>query len=176
MTYSLTREDIAALRAADSYSFHHHRSADDGPHMMIAYLHSYGQRIYTAREQRLFPSPHANTDRMRAIPVESAAQGYADGGETTWFSGRDGEQTARAFATIGGHSSTMRTIMGLLRVDDRVVLQWRADNNTDNIRAVGFHADELRLNLIGPGKRDLMFLVTTSVGPDNSARMIRRHG
>lgn len=162
----LTRDDLAALRAADGLTLHHLRPSDDRQSQIRAYLHGYGQRIYTAREQVLFPTTDT-TDRSRAIPVESDVSGYG------WPADHAGQESdTRAFAMVG-MNPILRTIVSLLRTGDELHLLWQADNNNDNHRAVGYHADELRLFV---RNRKLTFPVAYSVGPDNSARMIRQHG
>lgn len=174
-TAGLTREDLAALRAADNLTFHHYRDGDSQPrHMIRAYLRgTFGQRIWTAREQRLFPELSLTDERMRTVAVKSVASGYErDGNGGLW----SGEPQVRAFAS---HyiDNTIRTVLALLRTGDELTLQWRADNNTDNHRSVGFHADELWLSAWSDSPaRDLTFHIAHSVGPDNTARMIRRHG
>jgi hypothetical protein len=176
----LTGDDIAAMRAADGLSFHHLRPGDrDGHHVICAYLRNYGdQRIYTAREQRLFPQPHSESERVRSIAVESRAAGYGYGSDATtaWTTEYGDATDARAFASVSTMRATIRTMLDLLRIGDVITLQWTADNNTENIRQVGFHADYLTLSARRASGRVLTFHVDSSTGPDNTARMIRRHG
>lgn len=172
----LTSEDIAALRAADNVTFHHLRKSD-GPHSIRAYLRAYGEPpIYTARQQRLFPESFASYERMRSIAVESQASGYSTSGMGEWSTSYGAETDVRAFASVSTINPSIRTMLGLLRAGDVITLEWVADNNTDALRDAGMHSDFLRLHVRGAKGRDLSFYVSGSVGPDNTARMVRRHG
>lgn len=170
LTPALTRDDLAALRAADGLSFHHLRPDDTNPSMIRAYLRSYGQqRIYTAREQVMFPATDT-FDRSRIIAVASTVSGY------DWPTGDpDWHRYARAFAMVGRNART-ETMVSLLRPGVSVALHWQADNNNENHRQVGHHADELTMHITSPAGRHLTLLVAYQVGPDNTARMIRQHG
>ncbi len=178
----VTRDDIIALGTADGVSFHH---GPDGAEIR-GYLRTYGGslRIYTAREQKLFPrTGNVDGERMSVLPVGSKMTGFNDGGGM--WRGEDHPQ-ARAFHTIGSarYDDDWRTVLDLLKTDDVLELHWRADNNTDITRNAGLHIDELRLLVHRNGGkhaehgkgRTLSLLLDVSTGRDNSARMIRRHG
>lgn len=70
-------------------------------------------------------------------------------------------------------NDTMRTVLDRITIGSELSLLWVAGNNNQNIDRVGFHKDELRLR-ITKGKRIETYLLAVSVGPDNTARMIRR--
>lgn len=166
---ALAADDIAALKAADTVTFHH------GPentryvatciraHMRGGY--SDAPRIWTAREQRLFNGvPATNTGRVRTIaPADSTARGYDQMGS----------------AAVAFHSlypgAAWRTVTDLLRKGDELRVEWVADNNNQNHKSVNFHCDQLFLHVIR-GDRELTFLIAESVGPHNTARMIRPDG
>jgi hypothetical protein len=161
----LTAADITALRTADYVSFHQY----DGIGKIVANAHGRGeQRIYTAREQKLFPTA-SHLDRSRVMVVDSAMHGYTSDDE--YFGGR---KDGRAYASVSTPSMSdhWQTLVSLLRAGDVLTLRWSASNNTDNHKSVGFHADELRV-LVRRGDKVLTFLVDYSVGPYNSARMIQ---
>jgi hypothetical protein len=178
----LTSEDIAALKDADSVVF---RLTSKGS-SIEAGLRKYaedGPVIFTAREQRLYTSVdhYSPTERSRIISTDVSASGYGDGTSGGWRWNADNTSgRPDCFEMIGSarYLHTLGTILVGLRAGDVVTLVWTADNNTDNYKAVGFHADELTLVAIDPtGKRpERTWLVAYSVGPDNTARMIRRHG
>lgn len=171
-TATLTTDDITALREADTITFHH------GPentryvatciraHIRGGYADA--PRIWTAREQRLFDAPGrgVDTDRERTImPARSTVRGY---GQTI------GDAVV-AYHYMGGSRDTWRTITKLLRKGDSLWVEWVADNNNENIESVNFHCDQLYLH-VTRGDADMAFLVATSVGPHNTARMIRPDG
>lgn len=68
----------------------------------------------------------------------------------------------------------VQSLLARIAVGDTLRLEWTAANDNENYRSVGWHRDELRL-VIGhkTGKAE-KFLVAVYVGPDNTARMIRR--
>lgn len=166
---TLTSDDITALREADTITFHH--GPEDSryvatcirAHMRGGY--SDAPRIWTAREQRLFPTQgHMDTDRQRTIaPARSTVRSYDEIGP----------------AAVAYHymypGKTWRTITELLRKGDALWVEWVADNNNQNHQAVNYHADQLFLH-VKRGDRELTFLIACQVGPHNSARMIRPDG
>lgn len=176
---TLTTEDIAALRMAEDVTFHHH----DGKAFIRLYIGRGGNnppRVYTVREQRLFAENDSYVaDRTRTIPVPSHIYGYNDRSATDGSSWTEATHPHVAcYASPYGaarYSRKWRTLAEMLRGGDEVSLLWTADNNTDNIRQAGLHNDELALLVNRRGKR-LEFHVDYSVGPDNTARMIRRSG
>lgn len=178
---TLTADDVAALRMAHDVTFHHH----DGKAFIRLYLGrgaSNPPRVYSAREQRLFTetdSPVA--DRTRTMPVPSHVYGYSDRSAVDGLVSAWTEQkypTVACFASPYGSARYARkwtTLAEVLRVGDVISLAWTADNNTETLRKAGLHADELAL-LVGRRGKSLEFHVDYRVGPDNSARMIRREG
>lgn len=70
--------------------------------------------------------------------------------------------------------STMMSLVNRIAVGDTLSLEWIANNDNDNYRSVGFHRDELRLVIGHKNGKAERYLVAVSVGPDNTARMIRR--
>jgi hypothetical protein len=170
----LSADDITALRMADSITFHHGPpNARYVATCVRAHLSggfSDEPRIWTAREQRLFPSGDTGggRDRLREVtPERSTVTGY------DWPAGTFPD--AQAFHMMHSITPEWATIASLLRAGDTLRVSWRADNNNENHTGAGFHQDELRLS-VHRGARVMNFLITKSVGPDNSARMIRREG
>lgn len=178
---ALSADDITALRMADSITFHYGPAGTSYVGTCIrVYLrggHTDQPRIWTAREQRLFPEVgNIDTDRIRVImPDRSSLSGYSgSSGMSTW-AGSDRPQ-AVAYHTMHHRSDEWETITGLMRAGDSVRLSWLAGNNSDVLRKAGFHCDELRLSIHRGESRVMRFLITRSVGPHNSARMIRPDG
>lgn len=170
LAVALTADDITALREADTVTFHH------GPensryvatciraHMRGGY--SSEPRIWSAREQRLFNEADRSGDRERTImPARSSVRAY----------GQVIGDRAVAFHSVSPARDTWQTIVGLLRKGDTLWVEWVADNNNQNHEAVNFHSDELILHVLR-GDRGFAFKVAVSVGPHNTARMIRPDG
>jgi hypothetical protein len=162
MATEITREDIRAMRMADTVHFHTYQ----GRSWIVAELQNYGlDRIYTASEQRLFRDVQKyGGDRSREIPV--ATQRLED------YSGRTGEY--RAFASWCPREVWL-TIVAALRPGDELGFHWVASNNSKNLEAVGYHHDQLRLSASDADrKNNRHWIVNDQVGPDNSARMVQR--
>lgn len=169
LAVTLTTDDITALREAESVTFHH--GPENSRYVATCIrAHVRGRyseaRIWSAREQRLFNEADRSGDRERTItPARSTVRGY---GQTI---GDD----AVAFHSVSTARDTWQTIVGLLRKGDTLWVEWVADNNNQNHEAVNFHSDELILHVLR-GDRGLAFKVAVSVGPHNTARMIRPDG
>lgn len=166
---TLTADDIAALLTADDVTLHHYQ----GKGHIRAYLRSYGGdgRIYTAREQRLFRVERDSSERIREIPVVSAGYGYNGTTGGPWnFS----DQSSVA-CFVWTNKDIIRSLAKIARPGAIVSLRWIADNNNQNHEKVDYHQDEVYAEL-SHKKDTLRILLATQVGPDNSARMIRRYG
>lgn len=171
----LTRDDLTALRLADAVTFHHNTIADRGPRISL-HLESRmtdEPRIFTATQQRVFPTADGR-GRIRDIPLESSASGYAGNGSPGWTSADPAQLSCFYMIHSAQFTECWPTIPRLLKVGDRLALRWVADNNTETLNDASLHNDQLRLHVHrDPGR--LVFPIATSVCPDNSARMIRRH-
>ena len=67
-----------------------------------------------------------------------------------------------------------QTITRLLKVGDDITLLWeRGSLTTRTMKAAGFHGDALYL-LVKRGNKRFRFLLDTSCGVENEARMVRR--
>ena|SRR5690349_21407991 len=174
---ALTREDILALKLADSVSFHY----VDGVGKIYASLENREGRIFSAKEQKLFPA----TDRLnrdRVILVHTEMSGYRDGGDShNWR--LDQYPKAAAFASIIAprFDPEWQTTVYILRPGDTLTLIWTADNNTETIRKASLHTDTLHMDIrrsarLASDPAVLRFHVDTRISLDNSARMIRRYG
>jgi hypothetical protein len=171
----LTPEDVAALRMADGVSFHVH----DGTAHIRASLDTNKRfsgepRILTAREQRTFHETHEITgDRGRKIICDYRVSDHSRERPTdAVYACFHYEMFAR--------DREWQTIARSMHAGDHVRLDWTAGNDSPVMNAAGYHRDELRLVLAEPqpeGKprpKPRTFLVAVYVGPDNTARMVRR--
>ncbi len=162
---ALSTEDVAALRAAEELSFHH----NDGDSYIRLYLrssYSGGMRVFTARQQRLFPDTQAAGahDRARVIGCDSGVSGYDE---------PVNHENAACFLAKSASGEPWRTAVGLVRVGDRLKLRWVAGNNNHYLDNAGLFMDELYL-VARRGQRELWFALARTVCADNTARMIRR--
>jgi hypothetical protein len=160
--------DVQALRGADTVSFH----TVDGE----AYIHAclsgavLGQpRVYTPRQQRLFPDAQRR-DRRRRIEVAADIAGFD--AQRRWHEHHLPGATAFTIIDAAQLDEVWRSLAAFLRVGDVIGLHWRADNPADVLRDPALHRDELRL-AVRRGARWWMFLLDVQVRRD-PARMITR--
>jgi hypothetical protein len=169
ITHTLTRDDITAMTAADSIVFRMHHG--DQPGIRAIMRGDLAEpRIYTAREQRLFPNADGR-DRTREIHTDGVLHGYADNAQ--WR----GDDFSSAFEMINSsqYDHIWQTIVTCLRVGDRITLDFSGDRYTNGyVSKAGLHADALMLRVARDKGRELVFLVDVSVCADNSARTVRR--
>lgn len=123
-------------------------------------------RIYTAKEQQLFPD--ADTlDRRRRIPVEGHIAGFDE--HRRWHdrhlpgAGLTRLESARL-------NEVWRSITAFLRAGDVLRLQWHADNTTDQLVDRAVHRDEVSIGVCR-GRRRWTFLLDVQIRP-GPARMI----
>jgi hypothetical protein len=170
---ALSAEDVAALRMADTVTFHHYQ----GCAFIRAYVRPSGHpATRTQRAQILFPEgPETSGERAREIPVSGSISGYTERG-SMWHVDRT-DTDAAAFHWI--HSAhfvpTWVTVAQLLAAGETLTLLWIADNNSQDLRNAGLHHDALEIKAV-KGKRTRVYKICDQVTLDNSARMIRRHG
>jgi hypothetical protein len=160
--------DVQALQCADRVSFHCHE-AQGCIHADLTTWPLTEPRIYTPKQQRLFPDPDG-VDRRRRIEVDTSIVGFDH--TRRWH--ERALPGAGAFHSI--HAARLdevwRSIVAFLRVGDVITLHWRADNTTDPVAAAGLHRDELRIG-VQRGQRRWQFLVDISVSTAD-ARMVTR--
>jgi hypothetical protein len=173
ITHTLTRDDLTAMTAADSIVFRMHHG--DQPSIRAIMRGDLAEpRIYTAREQRLFPNADGR-DRTREIHTDGILHGYgATDGDPQWR----GDDRSSAFEMIGAaqYDHIWQTIVTCLRVGDRITLDFSGDRYTNGyVSGADLHADALMMRVARDKGRELVFLVDVSVCADNSARTVRRH-
>lgn len=158
----LTTDDLAALKQADDVIFHGNQKHGN---RMRAVLRDrqYGDddpRIFTAREQRLFPLADSGeyvNERIREIDL-----------------GDTGLNVRQAFAMVSSYKIGWVSILKTLRKGDEITLGWRDDHGTNGyLHDAGLHADELHLVVWRKGKLQYEFTVETSVTANNTARMVQ---
>ncbi|WP_426513105.1 hypothetical protein ACPPVO_22165 [Dactylosporangium sp. McL0621] len=162
----LYRSDVYALRAADTVIFH----TSGAGACIDACLSSAAftePRIYTTRQQRLFPDGD-RLDRRRRISVAADIAGF--GTDHRWHEHHLPGAAAVTVIDACGLHEVWRTITSLLRPDDVVRLHWRADATTDAVADPDLHRDELRLSVLR-GQRRWMFMLDVQLRPE-PARMI----
>ena len=153
-TTGIDAMQLAALRKCDDVCLFHR----DGK--------SYLRAI--KRAKRTEADPFA-TDQIIEVPAGTKWTDYSRDGGMSWpMPAFDG------FAMIGNYAdSAWRTIATLLRASDQLTLYWQRDAwRSPVVESVGFHGDAVGL-IVTRGKAILRFHVSASIGPDNSARMIK---
>lgn len=172
----LTSDDLKALRQADKIVLRHFK----GEGGIEAYLDGGwdrdNPRILTPAQQRLFPETRDwDRDRGRTITVASTVASYredslrrAEGAQVSGFH----------MVSSAQYSDTWRTLAQMLRVGDEVQINFIGNGSSNGYtKKAGLHADEVRLRIKRKGQdRDLVFLVSTSVCEDNTARMVKING
>ncbi len=159
--------DVQALRAADTVAFH---TTGDGVAYIDACLNGAGElRIYTARQQRLFPDADRH-DRRRRIEVAADIAGFD--AARRWHEHHLPGAAAFTLIDAAQLDEVWRSVAAFLRVGDAIGLHWRADNPADALHDPALHRDELRV-AVRRGTRRWMFLLDVQVRPD-PVRMISR--
>lgn len=161
--------DVLALRAADTVTFHTSAGGDAFIDAGLSSAAFAQPRIYTTRQQQLFPDGD-RLDRRRRIAVAGAIAGFDDA--RRWH---DHDLPGAAALTVFGAAQldeVWRSITALLRPSDVLRLHWRADDPTDALGEAVLHRDELRLG-VTRGARSWLFLLAVHMRPE-PVRMITR--
>lgn len=115
------------------------------------------------------------------LPTAAYVTAYVDQYEHTQHSRYDQTPRWNCWAGISHPDQTpeWKTIVRALHVNDRITLQWMANNNNQGITERGIVRDELRLEVhtfAGPQPMTprATFLIDVYCGPDDTARMVRR--
>ena len=176
----ITRDDINAIKLADDWHFHTYQ----GRSWIVVGLRAhterletprngrefYDARVYTAREQVLYPDvDRYSHGRSRDITADSAR--LAHYGERT--RGDDWQGFASMYTSGERH-----TVANNLKVGDSLQFEWTASNNSQVNEQNGTHTDMFRLLVFRPGKDGVprqvgTYLLVVQTGPDNSARMVK---
>jgi hypothetical protein len=170
---TLTGEDLAALRLADRVCFYHHA----GQNYMLAYLdggHSASPRIFTGREQRVFPGVDAhNPDRQRRIDCTGSVYGYPpEDNQPNWDHLSNPHVICYEPGAAASYLDTWATLARLLKPSDRLLLRWTADISQGLLQDHGLHRDTLHL-VVKRDEQKLTFLLADRVSANHQARMIR---
>lgn len=163
----LDKDDVYALRNADAVSF----STYQGANTVRVYLRDSGRnRVFTVREQAVFNGHRDDLrdDRYREIRV--LGMRCEDYGKS-----RGDEITAYSMLMHADMSQEWQTIAAAIRPGESLFFRWVRDNNNQVHDAAGLHRDEFRLVVGKQGDaKSRSYLVDVQVGPDNTARMVKR--
>jgi hypothetical protein len=164
-TIVLDKMALAALRMADTISFHH----TDGNSLIRA----------TKEAKVTERNPFAARETFIAVPCNARISDYErEAGEgTETYGERLKNYTAFAWQS---HAQSMddpwQTIASSLQVGDELTLHWlRGGFSTVAMKSVNLHCDALYLR-VRRGNKRLTFLVEFYCGEDNTARMVRLTG
>jgi hypothetical protein len=158
--------ELAALRKANTVSFHH-LAPDDTGYVPRSFIRA------SKRMEQSASNPFGPTEVSVEIPVDWRLADYSRGEKVPYGTGE-----FRAFHMIGScqfHEEWM-TVVSLLRVGDILRLLWsRGGFTTEGMReaAPAFYGDGLSMEVIRD-KRRLVFHVGEQVSEDNTARMVQR--
>ena len=161
----LDKMALAALRKADTISFHH----ADGKSLIRA----------SKKHKPTGRDPFAPSETTVTVSCNAAITDYDRGGCWGTDAYRDDLKCYAAFAWYS-HAQyadcTWQTIATVLRAGDELTLYWQRGGLTNQgMRDAGFHGDALYVRVRRADKR-LTFLIDTYCGHDNTARMVRLSG
>jgi hypothetical protein len=156
---TLDRDDLKALRTADTVCFRHTPE---------------GSTIECTKKEH---DEFGDKERRRDIAVLGTVfNGYdEDGGRAR------GATMNYGFAMFGSakYTEQWHTVVQLLRVGDTLRLEFRTDDATNGyVKDAHLHADELYLRVErgdGPTRKRFYFLLDVSICPSNSARMCKEY-
>ena len=158
--------DVQALRMADTVSLHT-TTAGGVIHADLSALNGDEPRIYTAKQQHLFPDA-VERDRRRNIDVAADITGYDT--QRRWHEHHLPGATAHTTLTRAHLNDAWRTITAFLRVGDILRLRWHCDNRSDDLTRFGLHRDDLAI-VLNRGSRTWTFQLHVVVRPQHH-RMI----
>lgn len=176
----LTYDDVEAFRQARTLVFF----ADSEGRAKIRASHEKDDPAdYTRAEARIFstPSDWRPGERSREFLCDGFARAYEQSGPDNPLAGK---RLIGSYCILGSQfHHAIRTVGKILRRGMGVELQFFADYaTTTNHKKVGFHGDVFTLRLWTPvDTRDgwelgYEFHIDTSVGPHDSARLVRAEG
>lgn len=155
---TLTATDIKALRTADRVSCHKHG------------LESWMKASKDIEK----PGPFDDKTRYHQIACTSNVRIYSqDGGRWNGHKGK-----VKCFDMLYSYNDVWETVVGLLKAGDVISLDWCGANNNPNLNdsrtqeGRRLYKDDLYL-VVRRGEKRMTFMLTSSVGPDNSARPIQ---
>ena len=161
--YILTRIDIAALLKADRMVVHY-----NGGNVTES-------RIYAVKQKRPSETDPFATDVTYNLSIPIDITGYGYNGLHSTYLEPEQKLKIKAFAMTNfyhGQCTEESTIIRMLRAGDDVRLEFCASCNNGHLDQNGLHHDKLFLH-VNRGRNRFTFLLDDSIGPDNSARMIK---
>jgi hypothetical protein len=163
-TISLSADDVAALRMADSVSF----SVYEGEAYIVAYLNKRfsPNPIFSVKEQKLFEADdHDFRERSRKI--------ICDSHRVINYQPHDSDAQYRCHHYDQFRNAEWVTAANALRVGEQLTLEWVAGNDPIERKEGDWHRDELRLVAGKRVGKSRTWLIDVYVGPDNLNRMVR---
>ena len=159
---ALTADDLIALRAADSVTWHigptvgeHTTDRETTCTASLRERHaSLTPRILTAGEQRALRLDSDGFERRRSIPC--------DGRVMSWAVRYPGTKAWTGYAHVTSGDEAWPTVAASLKVGDVLTLKITADCQTGALTDAGFAVDTAYLK-VARGKRDLTFELDTRV-------------
>lgn len=168
--YTLTRDDLKALREADAVSFHYVKSPTEGElgcYVRLTKRHDDSNSAVWSRED----------DAERIIEAQVILTAY-DRDHTASDAQRE-VQRGYASSLSAKFDPHWKTAVANMKVGDALRLHFIAGNNTETLNKLGLVHDEfdLRIQRCKDGQRpvELTFRIDDSICPvGSSARMVGR--
>lgn len=169
--YALTRDDLKALREADSVSFAYTTEPREG--QPPCYL-----RLTKKHDESGSAVWSSDTEAERLIPAQVQLTAY----DREHSSSDAQREIRRAYASSlsAKFDPHWVTAVANIKVGDQLILHFIAGNNTETLRKAGLMHDEFdlrvrRFDKDGKRKADLTFRLDDRICPiGSSARMIER--
>lgn len=148
VTTIATQDKRALLHASGGISFHLHESQG------------------AIRAHRRGENTSSGFDESHTIFTDTRLLDYGPG------SGEGLDKYACFHMEYG--SPMLLSVVNRIRPGDTLLVEWVRSNDNPLYKEIGWHRDEVRLAIGHPNRKAETYLIEARVGPDNSARMVRR--
>ena len=152
---TLTKQDTAAIRAADDITVHLNERHPNGLVQLVK-RRDYNKPFSEDQYHQLSAEVYLRRDGMRAREVANGIECFAMRG------------------IYHSQRTAISIILKSLRVGDELRFEFRPDAHSNGyIARANLHGDALYLDVYRGGKHIANWCIETSVCPSNSARMVR---
>jgi len=172
---ALTAMDRRAMLTAEQVCLHYYEGRS---WLACSLRRREAPQVFSRQDQLVFPDTREVMpgERNRDIGCSVGLSGYVGESGAMWHGDPDGRAQCFAMVVAPRLSRVWQTVATLVKPGDRLTLAWTADNNNAVIREAGLHADSVSVLVSRGARTRYEFVVCNQITPDNSARMIRRHG
>lgn len=110
-------------------------------------------------------------DQTHTVFAETSVRDYS---AEHYAVGAEGYTGFVMFHSGVAYNAVLSTLVDAMALGSTLRLEWTRGNDNENNRQVGWVRDELRLVVTSPKGKVSTHLVDVQVGPDNTARMVKR--